>query len=505
MDTLQPFKFYVPLQVYSLTALVAGLLLFTICTRSSPSLGHIPTIGPSGRLTSYLGAFRYLKDANKMVREGYHKYQRSPFKVATFSRWLVIVSTPQAVEELRHAADDDLSMMEAIKENFAADYTLVENILADPYHITVTKNQLTKNLGVLFPDLRDEIIQAFENEISPTAGWTKVPALKTMRRIVSQVSNRAFVGLPLCRDPDWISLNIEFTIDIMKAAAIIRLFPPFLKPIAGRLLTNVSAKVRRGLEHIVPVIESRQQDIEEYGKEWDGKPNDMLSWLMDEASKVESSTRNLTSRLMATNMAAIHTTSMSFTHALYSLAAMPQYLQPMREEVESVINKEGWTKAAMSKLYKVDSFLKESQRVNGLSALALTRKALRDFKFTDGTLIPKDTFVCVPTALHLDESNYANPEVFDGFRFVSKGMAGGDSGINQMIATNTSYIAFGIGRHSCPGRFFAANELKAMMAHLVLNYDIKLENEGVRPPDLWFINSRVPNPTAEILFRKRQL
>jgi hypothetical protein len=44
----------------------------------------------------------------------------------------------------------------------------------DPYHITVTKNQLTKNLGVLFPDLRDEIIQAFENEISPTAGKFQV-------------------------------------------------------------------------------------------------------------------------------------------------------------------------------------------------------------------------------------------------------------------------------------------------------------------------------------------
>ena len=52
---------------------------------------------------------------------------------------------------------------------------------------------------------------------------------------------------------------------------------------------------------------------------------------------------------------------------LYSLAAMPQYLQPLRDEVEAVINEEGWTKYAMSKLYKVDSFLKESMRLNRLS------------------------------------------------------------------------------------------------------------------------------------------
>lgn len=55
-----------------------------------------------------------------------------------------------------------------------------------------------------------------------------------------------------------------------------------------------------------------------------------------------------------------------------------------------------------------------------------------------------------------------------------------------------------------PGRFFAANELKAMLAHLVLNYDVKLENEGVRPPNFWFISSCSPNLTAEVLFRKRQ-
>jgi hypothetical protein len=49
---------------------------------------------------------------------------------------------------------------------------------------------------------------------------------------------------------------------------------------------------------------------------------------------------------------------------------MPQYLQPLREEVEVVISKEGWTKSAMNKLYKVDSFLKESMRLNNLSASA---------------------------------------------------------------------------------------------------------------------------------------
>lgn len=87
----------------------------------------------------------------------------------------------------------------------------------------------------------------------------------------------------------------------------------------------------------------------------------MLSWLMDKRPNgVESSVWNLTRRILATNVASIYTTSMAFTHALYHLAAMPQYIQPMREEVEKVVGKEGWTKAAIDKLNMVDSFLKET-------------------------------------------------------------------------------------------------------------------------------------------------
>lgn len=60
----------------------------------------------------------------------------------------------------------------------------------------------------------------------------------------------------------------------------------------------------------------------------------------------------------------------AFTHALYDLAANPQYIQPLREEAEKSLTEEGWTKAAMDKMRKVDSFLKESMRLNGFQSCA---------------------------------------------------------------------------------------------------------------------------------------
>ena len=63
-----------------------------------------------------------------------------------------------------------------------------------------------------------------------------------------------------------------------------------------------------------------------------------------------------------------YTTQQRFTHALYHLAANPEYLIPLREEVESVVKVDGWTKGAMNKMRRLDSFMRESQRLNGISA-----------------------------------------------------------------------------------------------------------------------------------------
>ena len=40
----------------------------------------------------------------------------------------------------------------------------------------------------------------------------------------------------------------------------------------------------------------------------------------------------------------------------------------MREEVERVVKEEGWNKLALQKMHKIDSFLKESQRFDGLGS-----------------------------------------------------------------------------------------------------------------------------------------
>ncbi|TDL22831.1 cytochrome P450 [Rickenella mellea] len=465
----------------------------------------VPVVGSSGFLSSYVAAFRWIFQAKSILQEGYLKHKNGIFKVSQLDRWHVIISGPKLIDEVRRAPDNKLSLEAALGDSLAIEYTLGQRLLDNNYHISVIRSQLTRNLAAVFSEVRDEIVQSFLEIIPPTDDWVGHPALETFMTIVTRTSNRIFVGLPVCRDPDYIKLNTEYTVQVVKAAGLITLAPSFLRPLVGRLLSPTRSAVRRGLKHLRPIIEERLRKYEEFGPNYPDKPNDMLTWLMDEAEGDERHVETLCLRMLAVNMTAIHTSSMSFAHTMFHLASKPEYINPMREEVERVIDEDGWTKVAMTKMRKVDSFLKETQRFTGLGFLSTLRLAVDDYTFSDGTFIPKGTMMSVASgATHHDPSVYENANEFHGFRFADLREEDGEGTKHQMVSTSSEYLAFGHGRHACPGRFFAANELKAMMAHIVLNYDVKMEVDGVRPQDMHFTFNCVPNPTAKILFRKRQ-
>ena len=173
-------------------------------------------------------------------------------------------------------------------------------------------------------------------------------------------------------------------------------------------------------------------------------------------------------------------------------------------------------------MVKVDSFFKETQRLNSggcsmsfhtpratysnsppfLPTVSMARIVREPFTFSDGTYLPKGTYITVPShAIHLDESNYPDATSFVPFRFVDEANKEIPGRKVDLTATSTDFLLFGHGRHACPGRFFASTVLKLMLALILMKYALKLE--GPHPENLWIVTSCVPNPKAELLFRKR--
>ncbi len=60
---------------------------------------------------------------------------------------------------------------------------------------------------------------------------------------------------------------------------------------------------------------------------------------------------------------------MATVQVVYNFCAMPEYMERLRLEAQSVLNESGgvWTVEAINNLRRLDSFIKESQRLNASS------------------------------------------------------------------------------------------------------------------------------------------
>lgn len=129
------------------------------------------------------------------------------------------------------------------------------------------------------------------------------------------------------------------------------------------------------------------------------------------------------------------------------------------------------------------------------------RYASEEINFADGTMIPKGSTVFIANVAMRDPKFYPSPDTFDPYRF-SKSREAGDSSA-YLVSPSPEHIGFGLGRHACPGRFFAANEIKIVLSHMLLKYDIKLPEDSSAAPSTSgiFLDS---NPTARLIVRRRQ-
>lgn len=130
----------------------------------------------------------------------------------------------------------------------------------------------------------------------------------------------------------------------------------------------------------------------------------------------------------------------------------------------------------------------------------MRRVATNKIKLADGIEIPKGTAVMVSTHGMWDDSIYPEADKFDGYRFFNLRQTPGQENSSQLVTTSPDHLGFGHGQHACPGRFFAANEAKIALCHILLKYDIKAVNEN--EPIKIGINM-MSNPKGKVAIRRR--
>ena len=436
-----------------------------------------------------------------------------------------------------------LELPDNVLSTSAAHYTTLEGdyaftspkMLKDPYHEHVVHKYLPRNLGKIVPGIQEEVENAMDISWGMgTESWTRLTVWDNLMFVISHVTNRMFVGLPLCRNEDYLDNMSKFAMDVIACMMTLVFVPTWLKPIVGPIVTIPNRRHWAATtKYTFPLIEERKTMMkakkEDPSIEW-VEPNDYLTWhislAMAENRQDELDTDIISRRLMPINFAAIHTTNLTATNVLFDLASSDPskgFFEGIREEVERVFKEEGghWTKAGLQKLHRTDSAIRESMRISNFMSRGLGRIVLAKEGITnkaEGWHAPKGSVLVtdVHHPMH-DPELHSDPDKYDAFRFsrskedneTAKELAPGTTEKSgrpalknvDMINTSDTFLAFSHGRHACPGRFFVAMELKIILAHMVMNYD--LEHLAVRPRMKWLNTMRAPDMKGAIRVKRK--
>ncbi|KAG8665115.1 uncharacterized protein FPOAC1_013093 [Fusarium poae] len=129
---------------------------------------------------------------------------------------------------------------------------------------------------------------------------------------------------------------------------------------------------------------------------------------------------------------------------------------------------------------------------------------MADITLLNGDVIKKGTRIVCDTTHMWSSEFHENGDKFDGYRYLRMREASEQdkNAHPHLVSPSVDHLGFGYGNHACPGRFFAANELKIALCHMLLKYDWKLA-DGVVPKASAFGMMQTADSQAKLLIRRR--
>lgn len=186
--------------------------------------------------------------------------------------------------------------------------------------------------------------------------------------IITRMSSMIFLGNELGRDPKWVQNAMDYMFHSLPAAAQLRQWPRFLRPLIAQFLPacrQVRADMQTARDLINPVIEHRRF-LEKKSLEA-GQPipenDDALAW-MEKAARAKGVKHDPAQMQLTFAILALHSTAVLLGHAMLDIAAKPEIIPVLREEVLTAVKDVGWNRLAIPMLKVMDSAFKESQRMN---------------------------------------------------------------------------------------------------------------------------------------------
>ncbi|CZT52285.1 uncharacterized protein RSE6_13584 [Rhynchosporium secalis] len=384
----------------------------------------------------------------------------------------------------------------------------------------------------------DEVFGVSEDE------WKTINVYNSMQEIIVPAMSRVFFGLPLGLDPGFLVIFQRYVLAMGVGTIVIGELPRVLKgllvPIFNIPLRYYRSKVMRAL---VPEVESRLKRLGNAADQKDGEngydfitQSATVSAKMSKTAEIPKS-NTLAEWIMLMGFAALSSTIIQASNLILDVICCPPEMEAwsaLRDEAANSIKKaRDWNDSSIFKrMPLLDSTIRESLRYHPILIKGLTKEVVHPegLVLPDGTQVPRGSWLGVPVlGLHMDDRFYPNARTYDPFRFarLKAERAKEEKDIETRLNSNSpdrpqtatsrtrsyanelsagqptaTYLGFGYGRHACPGRWFAVQVLKIMMAYMILNYDI--EHDNPRPQTRVIGDAALPPISATIRVRRRR-
>ncbi|KAM0717135.1 hypothetical protein Q7P37_006987 [Cladosporium fusiforme] len=426
----------------------------------------------------------YLLNAKSLLAEGYQKYLQKPFAILV-PHGVKVILPPSLTDWVKF--NKDLDHQQLVRDEYGAAYPGFEAqlVLHHPnrFVINIIQAKLAKNDQTL-PVLDVHIKAALSDLWGEEDSWHPLDWENGTTGLISRAAASIFVGPELANNEAWQKVSRSYVQNFFHGG------------LRTELLASLVEALPRSMVNAVVSERNEKAKVAEAEGKRTPEFNDVLAWTMNAKGGNPFEPGDVQ---LALAMAAFFTTAEVLRQVIIDVARSPGLIDALRHEIESVISSHGITAAGLFQMELLDSTMKESQRLMP-ALVGFERLVVRDTALPDGTIIQQGTHIGVDAREMWSQEVYGNPEEYDAWRFVKRRQAGVPA--SQFVQSGREHNSFGVGKHQCPGRFFAANELKLCLVHVLRHYDIRME-DGYSAKPLQFGFMPIADPSARIEIRRR--
>ncbi|KAI1379887.1 putative cytochrome P450 [Hypoxylon crocopeplum] len=418
---------------------------------------------------------------------------------------IVIVSTKKHIAELSEAGC--LSQRAVYADMFGFKHTMNKFQHNTSEHKVIRTRLYSRMLQVngpvhldgLYPCLQSQLLANLDLELQsgrPSKDGISLPIAQMTRRLASQLMSVMFFGQMLSSDEEFSNALLQYPRDMVRCMMAFQITPSVASPLVHAILTKRGQAMHIIQKRFLECMGSSRAD-------WKEPEETKRFTIMHNMSELTTesdywSPDLLSQSLLGIWFAASHQPWMNLHFILVELCMREDWQARLRHELEQEAPLDY---KRLERLPLLDSFIKETVRFNPLDKLAIRRKALEPYTFSDGTVsVPNGATVCVSAYdLMNDSRTYVAPDTFNPERYLQS-----DPSKQQRKFTEVSetFPVWGYGSLACPGRFHASLVIKMIVSELLLKYDLKLEEPRARTRWSWETFT-MPYESTRIILKER--